>query len=187
MAELKGHWTNRDADDFLYRIAFDFVNQLEKALETEQVSQARLAKRLGVTEGRVSQVLNNPGNLTLKKVVQYARAIGRKVSIVAYDDRDGGNKMGPINSEIFAACWDRVGRPRDFFDLHASNATAPNFGIAFGSGRSLRIHTYPDQAATVADARERRDVGPGAVEHEAASGRNPERLLETSWESTVNG
>ena len=61
------HWTEKSTDDFLYRIAADFVRQVESAMENAGVNQAGLAKRLKVSEGRVSQVLNNPGNLRLER------------------------------------------------------------------------------------------------------------------------
>ena len=116
MGELNtGHWTARSVDDFLYRIASDFVRQIERAMEESRTSQAKLAEALSVTEGRVSQVMNNPGNLTLRKVIEYARVLGKKVSVVAYDDDDPQNLNGPINSEIFTLCWEKAGKPVDFF------------------------------------------------------------------------
>ena len=120
MAELTKHWTERDVDDYLYRIASDFVRQIEKLLESNEANQTALAKRLGVSRGRISQVLNNPGNLTLKQIIKYARALGRKVSIVAYDDHDPGNLNGPISAEVFSGCWENAGRPSDFFALRES-------------------------------------------------------------------
>jgi transcriptional regulator with XRE-family HTH domain len=121
MAELTHHWTEKSTDDFLYRIAADFIRQIETAMKSADVNQAELAKRLKVSEGRVSQVLNNPGNLTLRKIVEYVRALGRKVAIVEYNDADPGNLNGPVNSEIFAKCWYDAGMPADFFALE--NAT----------------------------------------------------------------
>lgn len=130
MDSLKGHWTNRDTDDFIYKIGFDFVNQIQDWLDADlDGSRAAFAKRLGVSKGRVSQVLNDPGNLTLRLVVEYARSLGRKVSIVAYDDCDPGNQNGPINSQVFTSCWENSGRPTDFFACHVTATTANSFGI----------------------------------------------------------
>ena len=84
-------------------------------MEKADINQAGLAKAMGVSEGRVSQILNNPGNLTLKTIVQAARALGYKASIVAYDDGDPGNHNGPVNAQIFELCWERAGCPTDFF------------------------------------------------------------------------
>ena len=117
--EKLSHWTNASTKDFVYSIASDFVLQLEKKIEEGDVSQAEIANRIGVSEGRVSQILNNPGNLTLRNTVAYARALGMKVALVAYDDADPSNGKGPINSAIFEGCWRRAGMPRDFFELAA--------------------------------------------------------------------
>jgi transcriptional regulator with XRE-family HTH domain len=119
-ASKYSHWTEKSADDFLYKIAADFVRQIESAMKNAGVNQSDLAKRLKVSEGRVSQVLNNPGNLTLKKIVEYVRALGRKVAIVEYDDHDPDNINGPVNSEIFAKCWQIAGNPADYFALEGA-------------------------------------------------------------------
>src|SRR5437879_5129586 len=108
MEKLKQHWTARSAADFAYRIASDFVAQLEKKIEKEGITQKQLADRIGISVGRVSQVLNDPGNLRLESTVQFARALGMKVSVVAYEDGDHENHNGPINSEIFYVCWKHV-------------------------------------------------------------------------------
>jgi hypothetical protein len=121
MEALAKHWTAKSTDAFVYRISSDFVLQLEKKMDGE-VSQNDLANRLKVSKGRVSQVLNNPGNLTLKKIVQYSRALGMKVAIVAYDDGDPTNQNGPINSEIFSRCWHKQGSPKNFFALNESTS-----------------------------------------------------------------
>lgn len=120
------HWTDRSAQDFLYRIGSDFVSQIEKAMEKNGVNQAELAKKVGVSEGRISQLLNNPGNFTLRSVVQVARALGNKVSIIAYDDGDPGNRNGPVNALIFELCWERAGRPTDFFAAEERPQSAYN-------------------------------------------------------------
>lgn len=118
------HWTSGSVDDYLYRIAFDFVQFIESVMEQEDVTQNELATRLGVSEGRVSQVLNNPGNLTLKKLVEYALAVNRKVSIIGYDDGDHSASCGPINGQVFEACWAKLGKPVDFFAVDACERNA---------------------------------------------------------------
>lgn len=108
------HWTMTSVDDFVHRLSFDFITQLAKRLESSPINRTEFAQKLGVSKGRVSQILNNPSNLTLNKAVKYARALGMKVSVIAYDDHDPKNENGPINSEIFTICWDKAGRPTDF-------------------------------------------------------------------------
>jgi hypothetical protein len=112
------HWTEDSADDFLYKVAADFVRQIENYLDGKP--QQELADRLNVTAGRVSQVLNNPGNLTLRKCVEYARAMGKKVAVVAYDDGDSTNTNGPVNAQVFERCWVNAGKPPDLFSLEAA-------------------------------------------------------------------
>jgi transcriptional regulator with XRE-family HTH domain len=132
MASIGGHWTNKSIEDFLYRVGSDYIVQIEHAMDERGINQSALAQQLDVTEGRVSQVLNNPGNLTLKKIIAYARALRKKVAIIAYDDDDPDNHKGPVNSEIFVKCWEKAGRPSDFFELNQPE----NTGMAkYGSYR----------------------------------------------------
>jgi transcriptional regulator with XRE-family HTH domain len=111
------HWTERSVDDFLYRIAADFITQLENKIQSEPLTKAELAQKLGVSKGRVSQIINNPGNLTLKMIIKCARCLGMKIAVVTYDDGDHENVRGPINSEIFRVCWENSGQPTDFWAL----------------------------------------------------------------------
>jgi len=115
--QTDAHWTAGSSEAFAHAIAFDFIAQLEKKMEEENLSQADLAKKLGVTEGAVSKILNSPQNLTLKTMVAYARSLGIKVAVVAYDDNDPEDERGPVNSEVFTMCWERSGKPCDFWSL----------------------------------------------------------------------
>lgn len=126
MAELNTHWTGSSSDDYLYRIGADYIRQLEEVMQASGINQAQLAESLCVTEGRVSQVLNNPGNLTLRKVIEYVRAIKKKVAMVVYDDVDPDNHNGPVSSQIFTVCWERCGKPTDFFSLNEWTNVADN-------------------------------------------------------------
>ena len=119
------HWTANSNADFQYRIAMDFVVQLEKKMDAERINQKELARRLGVSVGRVSQVLNDQGRLNLKSIVHYARALGMKAAVIAYDDNDPLNIHGPVNSEIFSMCWHRSGCPRTVFDFERSEPSSP--------------------------------------------------------------
>ncbi len=114
---MKAHWTARSTEDYLFRIVADFIAQLGNKMESLTMSQDQLAQKLGVTKGRISQLLNYPRNISLGKMIEYARALGMKVSAVAYEDDDPDNKKGPIDSEIFRICWENFGKPRDFWDL----------------------------------------------------------------------
>ena len=140
MPELKNsgtHWTDRSSEDLLFQISADFIRQLEKAMEETDVSQAELAERLQVSESRVSQILNNPGNLTLRKIVEYARALNHKVALVNY--RDGDTAGGPVSGEIFSICWGKLGKPADFFALTGTGlqyVIVPSSWFGSGGGQT---------------------------------------------------
>jgi len=115
----KPHWTS-STSSFVTKISSDFVLQIEQRLDDLDINHAAFASLLNVTEGSVSQKLNRPPNFKLSTAVEFVRALGFKVSLVAYDDGDATNDNGPINSEIFYECWKRAGRPVDFFDLEGA-------------------------------------------------------------------
>jgi transcriptional regulator with XRE-family HTH domain len=145
------HWTEASVDDYMYRIAFDYIGQIEKAMEKDGVNQAVLAQRLGVSEGRVSQLLNNPGNLTLRKMIEYARALKKKVSLLPYDDGDLNNQRGPIPSEIFVSCWELAGRPTDFFELEEqSTSRNPSIILMTTTNASTRMASF-ERVGTVCE------------------------------------
>jgi transcriptional regulator with XRE-family HTH domain len=112
------HYTSTDTEVLTNRITFDFIAQLANRLETDGIEQQELARRLNVSEGAVSQVLNlGRMNLNLKTMVQYARALGMKMAVVAYDDGDPNNANGPVGANIFALSWEKLGKPKDVWSL----------------------------------------------------------------------
>src|SRR2546428_8431607 len=119
------HYTSANDESFVNRITFDFIAQMANRLEVSNMKQSELAEKLNVGESAVSQVLNLASmNLTLKTMVRYARALGMKVAVVAYDDRDPHNENGSVGSEIFTLSWEKIGKPRDVWSVNeASYAT----------------------------------------------------------------
>lgn len=132
MGKLNRHWTEESTTDYLYKIGADYVRQIGQKIGDGEGTKKQLAHRLGVSKGRVSQVLNHPGNITLRTIVEYARVLGLKVAVVAYDDGDPRNYDGPLNSEIFASCWAMLGKPKDFFDLKDIRTSADNSATRMG-------------------------------------------------------
>lgn len=127
---MEQHWTAESTESFIQRITFDFITQIQKRLESLPLSQSELAERLSLSEGAVSQSLNGPRNLTLKTIVKYARAVGIKVALVAYDDRDPANRRGPVNSDIFRVCWENAGRPQAFNNVQETARSIAENGDA---------------------------------------------------------
>lgn len=166
---MSKNWTERNIENFLSRITFDFITQLEKKMGSFPMTQAELAEKLNLSESRVSQILNGSHNLELKSIIKYARALGLKVAVVAYDDDDPDNLRGLVNSEIFSTCWERQGKPVDFFAFEETTpvsnvSTSPKFAtepIAQpGTGHySLPYLTAIEGAKTINDTTSNTEAG----------------------------
>jgi hypothetical protein len=109
-----GHWTADSPLRMVRAISSDFIAQLETVMEHSGWSHVELAKRLGVTMGRVSQMMNSPGNFTLKNSVLYGAAVRMNVAVVAYPMEC---TTTPIGGDVFRACWEIAGRPKNMFDI----------------------------------------------------------------------
>jgi transcriptional regulator with XRE-family HTH domain len=148
--ENVGHWTQQSIGSFVYSISASFTAQLERRMQKKEVSRTSLAARLNKTTGRVSQVLNDPGNLSLRLIVEYARSLGLKVSLVAYDDDDPDNTKGPINPEVFVKSWEKLNRPVDLFEVdekplqvgHVPSITFNEFNIQGQLPYQTQGHNY---------------------------------------------
>lgn len=91
--------------------------QLEQKMLDEGIQRKDLAKRLNLTQGRVSQILNGKlDNFSVEKIVAYAHGLEMDVAIVGYQN-ESSDLRGPIHPDIFRICWERLGKPQDFFDL----------------------------------------------------------------------
>ena len=63
------HWTERSIKNYVFKIADDFIVQLEDKMEEEDISREDFMAMLEVSKGRISQILNNPGDMTLAGMV----------------------------------------------------------------------------------------------------------------------
>lgn len=117
------HWTSESLADFGFFVASDFVTQIQSKLSSEDLSQADLAERVGVTEGRISQIFNTPGNMTLNTMIQYARSLDLKLTVMVYDDGDRDFQRGPVLSDVFHSCWTSLGKPLDNWEFEEKAQT----------------------------------------------------------------
>jgi hypothetical protein len=73
--------------------AVDLANQvstlIRQAADASPIDQRTLAVKLGVTEGRVSQVINGDGNLRVAAVAKYLRALGYVTRLVVHPAMEG--------------------------------------------------------------------------------------------------
>lgn len=74
---------SQDSDTFVGRQAyerqsllFQVRDEVEKAMTKQGVTQAQLAKEMGVSEGRVSQILAGDQNLTVKTLAALSASLG---------------------------------------------------------------------------------------------------------------
>jgi predicted XRE-type DNA-binding protein len=64
-------------------LAGQVMRLLHQALDVSDLDQKALAEKLGVTQGRVSQVFNGDGNMKIAAVARYLRALGYETRLVA--------------------------------------------------------------------------------------------------------
>jgi len=114
--ETVAHWTQNSTAAFVYSISSNFIAQIETKIEQDGILQNDVAAKMNKTRARVTQILNSPGNLSIRVMVELARAVGMKVSIVAYDDHDPTNMRGPIDPDVFRKCWEYADRPKNLFE-----------------------------------------------------------------------
>ena len=128
-----GHWTADNPLRMVRWVASDFIAQVETRIEQiPGFTYAHLADRLKVSLGRVSQMMNSPGNFTLKNGVLYAGAVGMHAVVVTYPA--GCNNGSPISGDVFRTCWEIAGCPTNMFEIHEATV-----GFASTSGGMAAI------------------------------------------------
>lgn len=135
----KQHWTEKDPKAYQLSMGLDFVDQLNLPLDDNGWSQAEFASKVGVSKSRMSQIFNNPDNLTLKTMVKCARAANMRLSIVVYEKSDELHYQGPINGDIFRQCWERLGKPQDQFELQEIFTKKRHTATSVGSKLSVVV------------------------------------------------
>ena len=140
------HWTERSTEDFLYSIATDFIEALKGKMKTLGMTQTKLAKEAKVNKSYVSRVFKDPGNLSLETIIKFARTVGMKVSILAYEDEaDPNNTSGPIDSDVFRLCWEKAQKPRDHWSIHDGAATTTAARVLFVVPRGRHGSRVPEE------------------------------------------
>lgn len=64
-------------------LAGQVMRLLYQALDASELDQNALAEKLGVTQGRVSQVFNGDGNMKVAAVARYLSALGYEIHLSA--------------------------------------------------------------------------------------------------------
>ena len=77
-----------------YALAFAAFG-LSAALEQSGLTQRALAERVGVTEARISHVLNAEGNMTIKTLARLAAALDCRLQVRFVSPLDGKEREAP--------------------------------------------------------------------------------------------
>ena len=113
------HWTAGNPETFSFSVVTDFIDEITARMKQRNITQAQISEKMGVTKQRLSKILTDPGNLTLKTMVRLAQAVGSKMAVVVYDG-DEKDQHAPIVSRAFVRCWESRGKPRTEWDLSES-------------------------------------------------------------------
>jgi len=81
----------RDTFDYkLEGLELDVTEKILQIMEEKGVSRSELAARLGVSKAAVSKLLNNGSNMTLKRLLSIAEALGQELRV----------NLGPVEQRI---------------------------------------------------------------------------------------
>lgn len=107
-------------------LAVNIDAMLERALLASGMSQADLARTLGITEGRVSQILSSDGNLRVATIGKVFRALGFQAQLQLEPAGDPGKvQVGGRRSDD-SRSWREIGTARVLAKIdHAIGASAP--------------------------------------------------------------
>ena len=88
-----------DPDYEFDRLAIEIGEQIVAHMERQEVSQSDLARRLGVSRARISQILRGSDNLTLKSIVAVAVGLDCRVGFRLYGSRTAANGAARVSAQ----------------------------------------------------------------------------------------
>lgn len=68
-------------EDKAWDIIFEFYHQILTKMEKHNISQADLARKLGKSRSAVSQLLNKTPNISIRRMVEIADAVGLEFTL----------------------------------------------------------------------------------------------------------
>ena len=68
--------TEPDAEEKAWEIIHDFYHEILTFMEKNGIKKSELAKRLGKSRSAITQMFNKTPNITIKKLVEIADAVG---------------------------------------------------------------------------------------------------------------
>jgi transcriptional regulator with XRE-family HTH domain len=115
---------------------------LEELLEQKGYSRTDLAKRMGVTKARVTQIFSDTQNFTVRLIARAFHALGEKVVI---DHEPLGNRENALTARCLKRDSPALG------STQRKSADDPSYGLAHYLGGSPS--NMPDEGWTAADWR----------------------------------
>lgn len=118
-------------DEELSRLVTEFTNEINWHMREQDVTRAEVANRMGVSPGRVSQILSGGENLTLRTLASVTTALDTRCEMTLHPiegaaDGDGNQHAGqvdqPAEEEEDRPLW-RVGRLRQSIASRSSKVT----------------------------------------------------------------
>lgn len=76
----------------LLGMQYDVIDQVQRAMEAEGLSQADLAREMGVSRAYISKILNEKINLQMETIAKLAVALKRNIALRLIGKREGGNQ-----------------------------------------------------------------------------------------------
>src|ERR1043166_4065927 len=67
------------------KCVLQYTGEIDRLIESRQVTRAELGRRIGTSPAYVTKVLRGDTNLTVKTMVSLADALGAKVEIIVLD------------------------------------------------------------------------------------------------------
>lgn len=83
----------------------DLFRQFHYYMEGQNINQTQLAERLGITKGRVSQILQGESNFSMKTLIELGLSIGviPKIKYVTIEDEIKADEEKKLEKQKFAA------------------------------------------------------------------------------------
>lgn len=122
------------------KLAVDFLAELNAFMQAHDLSNAELARRVGVSPAYITKLFRGPSNLSIETLTKFADAIGCKVHL----------HLAKQSADV---------RWLDVFQ----NRTAPHVSANVANFALLRERLQPAPVATCSVNEELFDAAPGAI------------------------
>ncbi|MBR22548.1 MAG: hypothetical protein CMF57_08955 [Leifsonia sp.] len=133
LAEIAEQSTEGKVELAAARAELQASTLLSQAFEARQISQKELADALGVSEGRVSQVLSGYSNARITTLARYLRALGYHLRLAAEPAESGAPALRPLRARS------RTRRDRQEIDVYvvpSRDGEDAQGGVVFWPGGS---------------------------------------------------